>query len=961
MATPVHRTDRFPRHNQATPERLADLSWGSPSVSINEGRRQDPAAAHRRSPPRLIRDRFARPGLVRPSFGLNDSVQGGGNESEADASFIGRRNVGPVRALVFRTSAGAPESAHSARIHGNPSNPEMPNPDGDLPSHGRLSMRTEAGAIIAEETNASILRDEQQANNSGLLAHAPTFSSVQEQKTATAAAFNAPTGSKSGHAPRSTPSASAAVVAGARLPALAENPSADKVEGDRSSRMAMKMRRWMHDALQAHLYDTAIFWGDKVLSLELTEEAYNDAYFLANAYFLSHHYQKAFDLLATPLPDRAGSSLSPLDDNAQGTTVGEESDALEAALAGTRLSSLVLHRRQEASKQARRRNKRKDRSFTVSGTGTGSEDEGDASASYASMESANERSWMLQKGTAKNLSLKTTEAARDDEEEVWLEDVDRCVQEVKAQERPTAEGPCLISYSQPCRYLGAQCLVRLGRFYEALDLLGRDHTRWQGSDTAHHKSPAWDGGIKLVSSACHLRGLIYLRLDELDKARESFMKALSLDVKNYEAFAALLDGSLLAVDALWDFVQNLDFHAQGSTHQPGEGEGELDVVRYLYTVRLPKQSLEHSRRSGEARKRLAREFNIGLTNPEVLLGLAEELYTHLRFEDAHTVTSRVMEISPDHQGALPLHIGCMYHLERLKPSLFIVAHRLVENDPDNACSWYAVGAWYAATDRWLQARRYFSKASMLDPRFAPAWIAFAHSFAMQGESDQAIVAYSTAARKFQQSHLPKVFIGMEHVHQGNFHLADLFFKASSALLPEDPLCLNESGVVAFHRQEYDVAISTFSKAIAIAKSVNESLHAWTGCMLNLAHAHRCAKDLSGASRAYREVLDIDPHNATAYLGLAIVKLQEDRIAETIELVHEALAINPRDPAATALLEAALSEFAESAPLSESAPSPTLDTGEWSVGGVGQSKFQGHISGATAATGEQSASMSLETE
>lgn len=72
---------------------------------------------------------------------------------------------------------------------------------------------------------------------------------------------------------------------------------------------------------------------------------------------------------------------------------------------------------------------------------------------------------------------------------------------------------------------------------------------------------------------------------------------------------------------------------------------------------------------------------------------------------------------------------------------------------------------------------------------------------MQGESDQAIIAYSTAARKFQQSHLPKVFIGMEHVHQGNFHLASLFFKAADSLLHEDPLCLNESGVVAFHRRE----------------------------------------------------------------------------------------------------------------------------------------------------------------
>jgi hypothetical protein len=42
-----------------------------------------------------------------------------------------------------------------------------------------------------------------------------------------------------------------------------------------------------------------------------------------------------------------------------------------------------------------------------------------------------------------------------------------------------------------------------------------------------------------------------------------------------------------------------------------------------------------------------------------------------------------------------------------------------------------------------------SKANLIDSRFAPAWIAFAHSFAYEGEHDQAITAYSTSARLFQ--------------------------------------------------------------------------------------------------------------------------------------------------------------------------------------------------------------------
>ena len=38
---------------------------------------------------------------------------------------------------------------------------------------------------------------------------------------------------------------------------------------------------------------------------------------------------------------------------------------------------------------------------------------------------------------------------------------------------------------------------------------------------------------------------------------------------------------------------------------------------------------------------------------------------------------------------------------------------------------------------------------MMDPHFGPAWIGFAHSFAAEGEHEQAISAYTTAARLFQ--------------------------------------------------------------------------------------------------------------------------------------------------------------------------------------------------------------------
>ena len=58
----------------------------------------------------------------------------------------------------------------------------------------------------------------------------------------------------------------------------------------------------------------------------------------------------------------------------------------------------------------------------------------------------------------------------------------------------------------------------------------------------------------------------------------------------------------------------------------------------------------------------------------------------------------------------------------------------------------AVGAYYLSIDKFNEARRYFSKCTTLKQDYGLGWIAFGHSFAGDGEYDQAISAYSTAMK-----------------------------------------------------------------------------------------------------------------------------------------------------------------------------------------------------------------------
>ena len=79
-------------------------------------------------------------------------------------------------------------------------------------------------------------------------------------------------------------------------------------------------------------------------------------------------------------------------------------------------------------------------------------------------------------------------------------------------------------------------------------------------------------------------------------------------------------------------------------------------------------------------------------------------------------------------------------------ALFQLSNQLVEQFPNHAVSPFSIGMYYLSLDRYDEARKYFAKATLIDPLHGQAWIGFGHAFALDGEHDQAISAYSTAAR-----------------------------------------------------------------------------------------------------------------------------------------------------------------------------------------------------------------------
>ncbi|WRT68218.1 uncharacterized protein IL334_005194 [Kwoniella shivajii] len=591
-------------------------------------------------------------------------------------------------------------------------------------------------------------------------------------------------------------------------------------EEDVNWSMIDSMRIWRHDAIMQHLYETAAFWGDKILSWTGNP---NDAFWLAQTHFLTGHYIRAEKLLTDPAPSRPKNSISSrISNNGKGKGKSDEDDLMNGQ------PEPIEH-----------------------GHGHG------------------------QNGFARN-----NDAIAD---------------------TPIIGGRRLVDESLACRYLAAQCLVHQEKYHEALELLGesnpfKETVGDQGMDT-----PSEDEGIKLHSSICHLRALLHLRLSSFALAKESFMEALMLDVKNYDAFRELIEGGMMSEKEEWEFIRNLSYRKQLS-------EEDANFVKMIYMTKLKKDG--HVKEVTEAREALTTHYGLG-DNCDVLVGLADELYAKYKWEDCYNVTSKILSRIPGHPTALPLHLACMHHILRLRSSLFMIAHDLVEQDPQAATTWYAVGLWYFSGKRWAEARRYFSKANLIDSRFAPAWIAFAHSFAYEGEHDQAITAYSTSARLFQGSHLPLLFIGMEHLQLSASHLAEEYFRAAEAINASDPLLLNELGVVAYNKEEYDQAASYFRKALRASWAMQGVKSVWAVTYCNLGHAYRHMRNYDKAEHNYRLTIRLDPTNSIAYSSLGMIWQLRGEIREAIKIYHQALSLNPQDPMSTVLLEMGLREQMES--------------------------------------------------
>lgn len=475
----------------------------------------------------------------------------------------------------------------------------------------------------------------------------------------------------------------------------------------------------------------------------------------------------------------------------------------------------------------------------------------------------------------------------------------------------------LISRSTACRYLAAHCYIRQNQFEQALSILGEhnptdlirsNNTRRKIQHLNGHSHVTLRNGktaaargdrekedtnnIRFEAAMCYLRGLCFAKQNAFDRARDCYKDAVRIDVQCFEAFDQLMKNSLMSPAEELEFLESLDFDSV-TWPDPSVAQEAAHFTKMLYTTRLSKYSSPTI--LSDATETLATHYNLA-DNPDILLSRAEALYTQCRFAEALELTSSILSNPPSndlttanspsiptqsHLGhapaVYPLHLACLYETGATN-ALFLLSHMLADHAPEEPYTYLAIGVYYLSVSKIAEARRFFSKASLLDPHSAPAWIGFAHTFAAEGEHDQAIAAYSTAARLFQGSHLPQLFLGMQHLALNNMSLAQEYLCAAYAMstgsapgtappipanpshgpppLGGDPLVLNELGVVLYHQNHLGAAIELFRQALALAASLHCEPSAWVATRANLGHALRRMGRMTEALREFDQCLRV---------------------------------------------------------------------------------------------------------
>ena len=299
-----------------------------------------------------------------------------------------------------------------------------------------------------------------------------------------------------------------------------------------------------------------------------------------------------------------------------------------------------------------------------------------------------------------------------------------------------------------------------------------------------------------------------------------------------------------------------------------------------------------------------------VASPDVQCMKAKQCLAAMDIGPCLDITKHLLASDPYHLSLCETHIqGCL--LAKKTEDLYSTAQMLVSLFPQLPLSWFAVACYYLLQSNHNLARKYLEKVLALDKLYSLAWMASGLSFSENGEYDQAITAFSTAAHVMKGSHLPALYLAREYYHTGAGAVATQFLKQAVISHPTSPAVLQEVAVMFYDAERYDHALKYLKQAEANLQGIDPetTISAWEPIYNNLGHTYRKMGHFDMAIEAHFMALRSKPNEASTHTALAFAFLLKGDFERSSEHCYKALGFNRKDTMAMKILDKATEETA----------------------------------------------------
>ncbi|GKV24763.1 hypothetical protein SLEP1_g34332 [Rubroshorea leprosula] len=435
--------------------------------------------------------------------------------------------------------------------------------------------------------------------------------------------------------------------------------------------------------------------------------------------------------------------------------------------------------------------------------------------------------------------------------------------------------------------LGQACVeFNRGHYSDSLELYKR----------ALQVYPDCPGAVRLGIGLCRYK------LGQFEKARNAFQRVLQIDPENVEALVALAIIDLQANDA--------------AGIRRGMEKMQRAFEIYPYCAMALNYLANHFFFTGQhflveqLTETALAVTNHGPTKAHSYYNLARSYHSKGDYEKAgFYYMASIKEINKPHEFVFPYYgLGQV----KLKSGDFKSAlsnfEKVLEVYPDNCETLKALGHIYVQLGLTEKAQEFMRKATKIDPRDAQAFLDLGELL-ISSDAGAALDAFKTA-----RSHMEK------------------------ACQPVPVEVLNNIGVLHFEREEFELALQSFKKAlgdgiwltflgddklnpyvIGVGASIldykdmqlfhrlEEEGHSvelpWSKvtALFNLARLQEQLQNTDAACLFYRLILFKYPDYIDAYLRLAAIAKARNNLQLSIELVNEALKVNDKCPNALSML------------------------------------------------------------